>query len=82
MGENKYHLTKDVIEYIVRAHRENTNMSLVTIGQMKRYVNASKSIVLVIVKTKDNDKSKVFKGCDPKHKDELVTIISNDDEVF
>jgi hypothetical protein len=80
--ENKYHLTKDGIEYIVRAHHVKTNLSLVTTGQMKRLVNARKNFVLMIVKAKDDDKSKAFKGCDPKHKDELVKIISNYDEVF
>jgi hypothetical protein len=36
----------------------------------------------VIVKSKDDDKSNALKGCDPKHKDELVKIVSNYDEVF
>jgi hypothetical protein len=80
--ENKYHLTKYGIEYIVRTHREKTNLSLVSIGQMTRLVNASKKFVLMIVKAKDDDKSKAFKECDPKHKDELVKTISNYDEVF
>ena len=36
----------------------------------------------MIVKAKDNDKSKAFRGCDPKHKDGLVNIMYNYDEVF
>jgi hypothetical protein len=41
-----------------------------------------KKNVLMVVKDKDDDKSKAYKGCDPKHKDELVKIIYNYDEVF
>ena len=44
--DNKYHLTKYGIEYIVRAHRMKTNVSLVSTNQMKRLVNASKNFVL------------------------------------
>jgi sRNA-binding regulator protein Hfq len=80
--ENKYHITKDEIAYTVRTHRVKTNLFLVTTRQMKRLVNASKNFVLMIVKAKDDDKSKAFKECDPKHRNELVKIISNYNEVF
>jgi hypothetical protein len=40
--ENKYHLFKDEIEYIVRAHRIKNIFSLVSIGKIKRLVSASK----------------------------------------
>jgi hypothetical protein len=80
--ENKYHLFKDRIEYIVRAHHIKTNVSLVSIGQMKRLVSASKYFVLMMVKKKEKDVSDVFSGCDPGHKQELVNIISNYDELF
>lgn len=80
--ENKYHLIKYGIEYIVRVHQMKTNLSLVTIGEMKRHVNTSKNFVLMIVKATDDDKSNSFKGCDPKHKDELGKIVSNYDELF
>ena len=33
--ENKYHLFKDGVEYIVRAHCRKLNMSLASIRQMK-----------------------------------------------
>ena len=35
-----------------------------------------------MVKEKENDKLDSFKGCDPKHKDELVELITNYSEVF
>ena len=33
--ENKYHLTKGGVEYIVRAHNMRVNTTLVSVGQMK-----------------------------------------------
>ncbi|CAF4234567.1 unnamed protein product, partial [Adineta steineri] len=59
--DNKYHLKKDGVEYIIRSHKVKTNLSLVNVGQMKRLINSS---------------------CDPKHKDELVKLITNYSEVF
>jgi hypothetical protein len=50
--ENKYHIFKNKVEYIVRAHHIKTNVYLVSIGKMKRLVSASKSFVLMIVKKK------------------------------
>ena len=55
--ENKYHLFKDGVEYIVRAHTKKMNLSLINVGQMKRLVNASKNFVeraLVRVSLVDN----------------------------
>ena len=37
--ENKYHLFKDGLEYIMRAHSKKLNLSLVNVGQMKILVN-------------------------------------------
>jgi hypothetical protein len=48
--ENKYHLFKDGVEFIVRAHHIKTNVSLLSIGKMKRLMSARKCFVLVIVK--------------------------------
>jgi hypothetical protein len=70
--ENKYHLFKDGIEFIVRAHRIKTNVSLVSTRKMKRLMNASKYFVLMIVKQKEEDISDALSGCDPDHKQELV----------
>ena len=51
--ENKYHLFKNGVEYIVRAHKQQLNLSLVNDGQMKRLVNKSKKYVLLMIKLKD-----------------------------
>ena len=45
-----------------------TNISLVSTNQMERLKNASKNFVLMIVKEKDVEQTKSFKGCDPKLK--------------
>eukprot|EP00253_Pinus_taeda_P027159 PITA_27159 len=46
--ENKYQITKDGVEYIVRAHQNKINASLVSAGQMKRLVNSSKGCMLMV----------------------------------
>jgi hypothetical protein len=44
--ENKYHLLKNGVEYIVIEDTKKMNLSLTNVGQMKRLVNASKNLVL------------------------------------
>ena len=41
LHENKDHLFKYGIEYIIRAHKKKTILSLILAGEMKRIVNAS-----------------------------------------
>ena len=48
--ENKYHLSKDDIEYIIRAHKKTTSLSLVHASEMKRIVNASQNLTLLMIK--------------------------------
>jgi hypothetical protein len=66
--ENKYHLTKYGVEYIVRAHSMEANPSLIITGQMKRVINTCKNIVLTIVKTKYPYKFNAHDAFDPLHK--------------
>ena len=82
MKVNRYQLTKDGIEYIVRAHRMKSNISLVSANQMKRLVNASKNFFIMIVKTKDVEQTKSFKGCDPKLKKDLIKVVFDYDILF
>ena len=42
--ENKYHLFKYGIEYIVRAHKKKTSLSLINAGEMMRIMNASQNL--------------------------------------
>jgi hypothetical protein len=66
--ENKYHLFKGKIEYIVRSHRIKNNVSLVSTGKVKRLVSASKYFVLMMVKKKEEDVLGAFSGSNPGHK--------------
>jgi hypothetical protein len=52
-NENKYHLTKGGVEYIVRAHNMKVNTTLVSAGQMKRLINTNNRYVLMVVREKD-----------------------------
>lgn len=73
---------KDGVEYIVRAHRKKMNLSLVSVGQMKRLVNASKNFVLLMIKLKDTVESEPFQGCDSKLKHDLVEVVNTYDKMF
>jgi hypothetical protein len=80
--ENKYHLFKNGVEYIVRAHTKKMNLSLVNVGQMKKLVNASKNFVLLMIKPKEDIENEAFKGCDTKLKSDLYKIVNQYDEMF
>lgn len=75
--ENKYHLMKDEVECIIRAHRSKISASLVSVVQMKRLINSSKRCMLMVVREKDVETYEAFQGCDPNHKKELYEIVSN-----
>jgi hypothetical protein len=80
--ENKYHLFKNGVEYIVRAHTKKMILSLTNVGQMKRLVNASKNLVLLMIKHKDNDEEEVFQGCDAKLQSNLCEVVNENVEMF
>ena len=78
----RYQLTKYGVEYIVRAHCMKTNLSLVSVNQMMRLVNASKNFVLMIVKAKDVEQTESIKGCDSTLKKGLIKVVSHYDILF
>jgi len=80
--ENKYHLFKYGVEYIVRAHNKKLNLSLLNVGQMKRFFNDSKNFVLLMIKPKENFENKAFQGCDAKLKSDLYEVVNTYDEMF
>jgi hypothetical protein len=80
--ENKYHLTKGGVEYIVKSHIMRVKTTLVSAGQMKRLINTNKRYVLMVVREKYVKKSDAFQGCDSSHKKELIDIFSKYDDVF
>jgi hypothetical protein len=75
--ENKYHLFKNGVQYIVREHTEKLNLSLVNVGQMKKLVNVSKNFVLLMIKPKDNVEKKYFQGFDAKLKSVYMRLLTN-----
>jgi hypothetical protein len=82
LHENKYHMFKDGVEYIVRAHTKKMNLSLINAGHVKRLVNASKNFVLLMIKPKDDIENKSFQGCDTKLKSDLYEVVAQYDEIF
>jgi hypothetical protein len=80
--DNKYHLFKNGVEYIVRAHTKKMNLSLTNAGRMKRLVNVSKKIVLLMIKPKENDEEEVLKGCDAKLQSDLYEVDNENVEMF
>ena len=80
--ENKYQITKDGVEYIVRAHQTKINANLVSAGQMKRLVNSSKGCMLMVVREKEAELADAFQGCAQEHKQELFELISNYNDLF
>ena len=59
-----------------------SNLYLVSVNPMKRLINASKKCVIMIVKEKYVEQTKSIKGCDPKHKKDLIKVVSNYDILF
>jgi hypothetical protein len=80
--ENKYHLTKGGLKYIVRSHDMKVNTTLVSEGKMKRLINTNKRYVLMDIREKYVETSDTFQGCDPYHKKELIDIVSKYDDIF
>ena len=58
--ENKYHLFKYGKEYIVRAHKKKLEYSLLHASQLKRLVNASQSLTLLMLKRTDFEHSPFY----------------------
>ena len=73
---------KNGVEYNVRAHTKKMNLSLTNVGQMKRLVNGSKNLVLLMIKPKDNDEEQVLKGRDTKFQSDLHEVVNKNVEMF
>eukprot|EP00253_Pinus_taeda_P013823 PITA_13823 len=80
--ENKYHITKGGVEYTVQTHQNKINSSLVSGGKMKILVNSSKTCMLMVVREKECEFADAFQGCDGKHKQELMELISDYNKLF
>jgi len=82
LHENKYHLTKGEVEYIIRGHCAKISSSLVSACQMKRLIDSSKGYILMVVREEDVETYEDFQHCDPTHKKALYEIVSNYNGLF
>jgi hypothetical protein len=80
--ENKYHLFKDGVEYVVRAHTKKMNLSVINVGKMKRLVNGSKNFVLLMIKPKNDVENEAFQDCDTKLKSNLFEVVNQYDDIL
>ena len=71
-----YHLFKNGVGYIMRAHRKKLNLSIVNAGKMKRLVNSSKNFVLLMTKSKNDFEYEGFQVCDPNLKSNLIEVVN------
>ena len=53
LHERKYHFFKDGIEYIIRTHKKRKGLSLIHASEMKRIVNSSQNLTLLMIKQRD-----------------------------
>ena len=63
--ENKYHIRKDEVEYIVIADHAKINAILVNAGHMKRLIDSNKGCMLMVVREKATETSEAFQGLIP-----------------
>eukprot|EP00253_Pinus_taeda_P035192 PITA_35192 len=80
--ENKYLLVKYGIKYFVRARKLKNNYTLINSRQMKRMINSSKQFLLMVVKEKKPDKTKVFEGCNADQQADIGKVVSQYDVLF
>ena len=80
--ENKYHLFKDGVEYVVRAHTKKMNLSIINAGQMKRIVNVSQNFALLMIKHECVEESKDFQGNDSSLKSDFIVVSNSCDKMF
>jgi hypothetical protein len=65
--DNGYHLIKNGIKYIVRAHHMKSDLSLVTRGRLKIIVNERKNVSLM--------SAKAIEGCGIECNNEIVKFV-------
>jgi len=58
------------------------NLQLTNARKMKRLVNASKNLVILITKPKYNDEEQVLKGCDEKLQSDLHEVVNKNVDIF
>ena len=54
--EHKYHLKKDGVEFIVRAHQNKNHLNSVHVNQMKRLISSNKRFLIMCMKGQHNNR--------------------------
>jgi hypothetical protein len=72
--ENKYHIKKYGVEYIIKSHDIKDKSTHVSSSQAKIIISANKNLSLTIAISECLDKSNVFYSLDPLHKNGLFEM--------
>ena len=71
--EHKYHLKKEGVEFIVRAHKVKSNLDLNVSNQVKKFISSSKYVLMVI-----KEQHKVYcSRCEIQFIDQLVKVVNS-----
>lgn len=71
--EHKYHLKKEGIEFIVRAHKFKPNLDLIVTNQVKYLISSSKYVIMFIKEQHKDDCS----ICEIHFIDQLVKVVNS-----
>ena len=72
-SEHKYHLKKEGVEFIVRAHKVKSNLDLIVSNQVKQFISSSKYVLMVI---KEQHKVDCLR-CEIQFIDQLVKVVNS-----
>jgi len=70
--EHKYHLKKEGVEFIVRAHKVKSNLDLIVSNQVKQFISSSKYVLMVVKEQHQVDCS----NCEIQFIDQLVKVVN------
>jgi len=75
--EHMYHLIKDGIKYIVRAHKTQNHLNKINANQMKHLISSSKRYILMSIKEQHKDLKDTCSGCEIQYEGNLVNKIDS-----
>ena len=70
--ENKYHLKKDGVEFIIMAHQSKNHLNLVVANQMKWLISSNKRFVIMCVKKQHKNQHDVCSSYESQLKHSLI----------
>ena len=72
-----YHLKKDGIKYIVRAHKIKDHLNSINANQMKRLISSSKRYILMSIKEQHKDLIDTCSCCEIQYEGNLVKKVDS-----